>query len=356
MSYELPERCRPIAVSSGASSSEGSQLGLIDGLGRRITYLRMSVTDRCDFRCTYCMAESMRFLPHDQLMSFEEAERIVRCFVSMGVDKVRITGGEPLVRKSLPTLLAKLSRTPGLRELALTTNGSQLASYAQELRQSGVTSLNISLDSLRGERFRTLTRTGELRKVLTGIYAARMAGFERIRLNCVLMRGVNDDEILDLVHFAVERDLDIAFIEEMPLGGIDDRSPRQMSAEHLIEQVSAHIPLHATEINTGGPARYWQVTGGNSRIGLIAPHSNNFCGSCNRVRITARGDLYPCLGQDDAVALLPLLRAHPGDDAPLRQAILDTLGGKPEGHHFDPLGQAGGNAPKIMRFMSLTGG
>lgn len=356
MSYQLSERCRPTALSTDPSPEEGNQRGLIDGLGRRITYLRMSVTDRCDFRCTYCMAESMRFLPHDQLMSFEEAERIVRCFVSMGVDKVRITGGEPLVRKELPTLLAKLSRTPGLRELALTTNGSQLASYAQQLRQSGVNSLNISLDSLRGDRFRTLTRTGELQKVLTGIYAARMAGFERIRLNCVLMRGVNDDEILDLVHFAVERDLDIAFIEEMPLGGIDDRSPRQMSAEHLIEAVSAQIPLQATEINTGGPARYWQVVDGRSRIGLIAPHSNNFCGTCNRVRITARGDLYPCLGQDDAVALLPLLRGHPNDDAPLRQAILSTLGSKPEGHNFDPLGQDNASAPKIMRFMSMTGG
>jgi cyclic pyranopterin phosphate synthase len=356
MTDQLPESCRPTALRKGPSSGEENQRGLIDGLGRRITYLRMSVTDRCDFRCTYCMAESMRFLPHDQLMSFEEAERIVRCFVSMGVDKVRITGGEPLVRKQLPTLLGQLSRTPGLRELALTTNGSQLANYAQQLRQSGVNSLNISLDSLRGERFRTLTRTGELQKVLTGIYAARMTGFERIRLNCVLMRGVNDDEILDLVHFAVERDLDIAFIEEMPLGGIDDRSPRQMSAEHLIEQVSAQIPLQASEINTGGPARYWQVVGGRSRIGLIAPHSNNFCGSCNRVRITARGDLYPCLGQDDAVALLPLLRAHPGDDTPLRQAILDTLGRKPQGHSFDPLGQDNAGTPKIMRFMSLTGG
>ena len=353
MSYELSERCSPLPVKNAVSLGEGER-GLTDQLGRHIRYLRLSVTDRCDFRCTYCMAETMRFLPHDQLMSFEEAERIVRCFVGMGVDKVRITGGEPLVRKQLPTLLAKLAATPGLRELALTTNGSQLAHYAERLRRSGVSSLNISLDTLRSDRFRAITRTGELQQVLTGIYAARMAGFERIRLNCVLMRGINSDETLDLVHFAVERDLDIAFIEEMPLGGITNREPRRMSAEDLISQVAAQIPLRATELNTGGPARYWQVIGSPSRIGLIAPHSNNFCDRCNRVRITARGELYPCLGQDDSVALLPLLRAHPDDDAPLREAILHTLGSKPRGHDFEQ--RDGLAAPQIMRFMSLTGG
>ena len=356
MSYEMPERCRPIAVSHGAPIEEGTERGLIDQLGRRITYLRMSVTDRCDFRCTYCMGDNMRFLPPDALMSFEEAERVVRCFVSLGVDKVRVTGGEPLVRKQLPTLLGRLSATPGLQELALTTNGSQLARYAEKLRRSGVKSINISLDSLRAERFRAITRTGALQDVLTGIYAARMAGFERIRINVVLMRGVNDDEILDLAHFAAERDLDIAYIEEMPLGGLPNRAEHAMLADRLIEEIGREIPLQESSDNTGGPARYWQVAGAKSRIGLIAPHSNNFCGSCNRVRITARGDLYPCLGQDDAVALLPLLRAHPGDDGPLREAILRTLGSKPRGHDFEQLQVGAAQAPQIMRFMSLTGG
>jgi GTP 3',8-cyclase len=355
MSYELIEHCQPLFVKNPVPLAEGER-GLIDQLGRRIKYLRLSVTDRCDFRCTYCMAESMRFLPHSELMSFEEAERIVRCFVSLGVDKVRVTGGEPLVRQQLPTLLAALSGIPGVGELALTTNGSQLVRYAAKLRRAGVNSLNISLDSLRSERFRAITRTGDLQDVLTGIKAARLVGFERIRLNCVLMRGVNDDELVDLTHYAVRHDLDIAFIEEMPLGGIADRAARQMTAERLIEQLSQHMPLQASSDNTGGPARYWQVLGAKSRVGLIAPHSNNFCESCNRVRITARGDLYPCLGQDHSVALLPLLRAHPDDDAPLRQAILHTLGSLPRGHDFAPAPASSGAAPKIMRFMSLTGG
>ena len=332
---------------------------LQDGFGRKISYLRLSVTDRCDFRCTYCMAESMRFLPHQQLMSFEEAERVVRCFVSMGVDKLRITGGEPLVRKQLPTLLGRLARTPGLRQLALTTNGSQLAFHAEQLRRAGVSSLNISLDSLRPERFRRITRNGELQQVLTGIKTARLLGFERIRLNCVLMRGVNDDEIVDLTRYAIERDLDIAFSEEMPLGGIAPRERRPLSADAAIEQLSLHLPLQSVDDNTGGPARYWKVIGSPSRVGMIAPHSNNFCNRCNRVRISASGELYPCLGQDDAVALLPLLRAHPDDDAPLRQAILQALGSKPDGHHFGEIQNnalGAQSAPAIMRFMSMTGG
>ena len=351
--FKLSESCRPVATKLATTAH---QRGLSDRLGRRITYLRLSVTDRCDFRCTYCMAESMRFLPHDELMSFEEAERVVRCFVSMGVDKVRITGGEPLVRKQLPTLLDQLSRTPGLRQLALTTNGSQLAFYAQKLRRAGVGSLNISLDSLRPDRFRSITRTGDLQQVLTGIKTARLVGFERIRLNCVLMRGVNDDEIVDLTRYAVEHDLDIAFIEEMPLGGITAREGRRMTGDAAIEQLAEHFPLQSVDDNTGGPARYWKVIGSRSRVGVIAPHCNNFCDSCNRVRITARGELYPCLGQDDSVALLPLLRAHPNDDGPLREAILQTLGSKPDGHDFGEIQNHALPAPKIMRFMSMTGG
>jgi len=358
MSYELPERCKPMPVPAAFRCDESRTEGplLIDRLGRRITYLRVSVTDRCDFRCTYCMSEQMRFLPQEALMSFEETARLVRCFVRLGITKVRLTGGEPLVRKQLPELIGTLGNLSGIRELAMTTNGSQLARYAHSLRFAGITSINISLDSLRAERFRSITRNGNLQSVLAGIYAARLAGFERIRLNCVLMRGVNDDEVTDLVHYAVEHDLDIAFIEEMPLGGIISRDTRAMTADTLIDRLSAHFDLLTCDDNTGGPAKYWRVADAATRIGLITPHSNNFCGSCNRVRITARGDLYPCLGQDEHTALLPIMRQSPDDDGPLREAIFRTLGGKPDGHDFTLGAEQPGAAPKIMRFMSMTGG
>jgi cyclic pyranopterin phosphate synthase len=358
MSYEIAESCRPTAAPAGTQTglmhgADGP--ALIDGFGRKITYLRMSVTDRCDFRCTYCMAESMRFLPHEQIMSFEEATRLASVFTSMGVTKIRVTGGEPLVRKDVTSLLARLSTLPGMRELAITTNGSQLGRMADGLRRAGVSSLNISLDSLRDDRFHKITRTGELKQVLTGIFAARMAGFARIRLNAVLMKGVNDDEIEDLAHFAVDRDVDLAFIEEMPLGGIDAREGRKMLADTLIERLSKHFALDETADNTGGPARYWRVRGTHTRVGLITPHSNNFCQTCNRVRVTAKGELFPCLGQDTSVDLLPILRST-DDDAPLRDAILHTMGIKPAGHEFDGVLRQNAVAPKIMRFMSLTGG
>jgi len=326
--------------------------GLVDQFGRRITYLRLSVTDRCDFRCTYCMAEKMTFLPHDHLMSFEECERVVRVFTELGVTKVRITGGEPLVRRNVLGLLQRIGSTPGVKELVLTTNGSQLADQAHDLVAAGVKRLNISLDSVDPERFRAITRLGRLEQVIAGIDAARVAGFRRIKLNAVLMRGVNDDELVSLVDFAVDRGLDIAFIEEMPLGSVGGRNERYISSDEALERLGTRFTLTASDETTGGPARYWRVAGSDSRVGFIAPHSHNFCDSCNRVRITARGDLYPCLGQDNVVPLLPVLREHPHDDDPLRAAISEGLGMKPWGHEFVDQREA----PKVMRFMSLTGG
>lgn len=359
MSYELAESCRPTANPNGLPSglSYGADgPALIDSFGRKISYLRLSVTDRCDFRCTYCMAEEMRFLRHEEIMSFEEATRLASIFAAMGVSKIRITGGEPLVRKGIVGLLEQLSAIDGIQELAVTTNGSQLAKQATALRRAGVQSLNISLDSLQAERFRRITRTGDLQQVLTGIFAARMAGFSRIRLNAVLMRGVNDDEIEDLAHFAVDRAVDLAFIEEMPLGGVAGRDTRQMLADTLIDRLSAHFTLDHTTDSTGGPARYWRVRGTASRLGLITPHSSNFCQTCNRVRVTAKGELFPCLGQDTSVDLLPMLRAK--DDAAVREAILRVMGIKPAGHEFNvgSMGPQQSTTPKIMRFMSLTGG
>ena len=326
---------------------------LADRFGRRITYLRLSVTDRCDFRCTYCMAEEMTFLPRSEVLSLEECLRIVRCFVEQGVSKVRITGGEPLVRRNVIWLLEQISRIDGVRELVMTTNGSQLDRHAADLVAAGVSRLNISLDTLDAERFRRITRIGDLDKVLRGIDAARKSGFRRLKLNTVLIRGGNDDEIEGLVAFAAERDLDISFIEEMPLGDIGHaRSPTFYPADEALLRLQARFDLVQSDESTGGPARYWRVPGASTRVGFITPHSHNFCDTCNRVRVTARGELYPCLGHNDSTPLMDLLRRHPGDDTPLRSAIADTLGAKPLAHDFT----AQVDSPKVVRFMSATGG
>ncbi|TLS17382.1 MAG: GTP 3',8-cyclase MoaA, partial [Betaproteobacteria bacterium] len=285
--------------------------GLVDRFGRRITYLRLSITDRCDFRCTYCMAEEMTFLPHDAVLSLEEALRLVRIFVSLGVTKVRITGGEPLVRRNALWLLQEIGRLQGLKELVLTTNGSQLARHAADLRRAGVSRLNISLDTLRPERFRAITRIGDLTKVLDGVEAALAAGFSRIRLNAVMQQGVNDDELGDLLAYAVARNIDLALIEEMPLGDTGhDRSATYLSSDAARARLAERFELIPTLENSGGPARYWRVGGSDSRVGFISPHSHNFCDTCNRVRISAQGTLYPCLGDDGAIPLLPLLLIH----------------------------------------------
>jgi len=326
---------------------------LIDQFGRRVDYIRLSITDRCDFRCVYCMGEDMTFLPRNEVLTLEECARLVRTFVGLGVNKVRITGGEPLVRKNALWLFEEIGQLQGLRELVLTTNGSQLERQAVALRQAGVKRINISLDSLDSERFRRITRVGELDKVLRGIATARQAGFDHIRLNTVLMRGVNDDEALPLLEFAMQQEVDIAFIEEMPLGEVDHaRGSTCVSNAEILKLLHSHYPLISSTETTGGPARYWRIPETQTRVGFISPHSHNFCESCNRVRITCKGELFLCLGQEDKVDLLPLLRRHPQDDAPLIEAILHSMQIKPKGHDFD-LDRA---KPAVVRFMSMTGG
>lgn len=326
---------------------------LIDQFGRKVDYIRLSITDRCDFRCVYCMGEDMTFLPRNELLTLEECARLVQTFVGLGVSKVRITGGEPLVRKNALWLFEEIGQLQGLRELVLTTNGSQLVRQAMALKNAGVKRVNISLDSLDSERFRRITRVGELDKVLNGIAAAKQAGFESIRLNTVLMRGMNDDEALPLLEFAIEQGVDIAFIEEMPLGEVDHaRGSTCVSNNETLKLLQGHYPLISSTETTGGPARYWRIPETQTRVGFISPHSHNFCESCNRVRITCKGELYLCLGQEDKVDLLPLLRQHPQNDAPLIEAILHAMQIKPKGHDFD-LKRA---KPAVVRFMSMTGG
>lgn len=324
---------------------------LVDKYGRHITYIRLSITDRCDFRCTYCMAEEMTFLPRDEVMSLEECLRVASTFVELGVSKVRLTGGEPLVRKDAMWLIERLGALPGLENLVLTTNGSQLERFATPLRNAGVKRLNISLDTLRADRFKAITRIGDISKVLSGIEAAQAAGFRRTKLNTVMMRGTNDDEFNDLVQFAIDHELDISFIEEMPLGDIHGRENTYISSEEARKILSERFTLIPSTESSGGPARYWRVAGSESRIGFISPHSHNFCDTCNRVRITAKGELYPCLGQNDASQLLPLLRTEKSNDA-LRQAIVESMGIKPYGHDFSQQM----NSPQVVRFMSMTGG
>jgi cyclic pyranopterin phosphate synthase len=325
---------------------------LVDKFGRTVSYIRLSVTDRCDFRCTYCMAEEMTFLPRSEVLSLEECLRLARVFVGLGVTKIRITGGEPLVRKNVLWLFQQLGKLEGLRELVLTTNGSQLERFAGPLMDAGVRRVNVSVDSLDPDKFRRITRVGDLGKVLRGVAAAKAAGFSSVKLNTVMINGVNDDEFVDLVQYAVDNELDIAFIEEMPLGDIGhSRAGTYYSTDDALARLGARFEMVSSPESTGGPARYWRIPGTRTKVGFISPHSHNFCGSCNRVRITCRGELYPCLGQNDAADLLPILRAG-DDDAPVRQAIVDTMGIKPRGHDFN-LFQ---DKPKVVRFMSVTGG
>lgn len=337
----------PVITQSATTHPTGT---LLDKYGRRITYVRLSITDRCDFRCTYCMAEEMTFLPRNEVMSLEECLRVAKVFVGLGVNKLRITGGEPLVRKDIMWLIERLGVLPGLENLVLTTNGSQLDRFAAPLYAAKVKRLNISLDTLRTDRFKKITRIGELSKVLNGIEAARLAGFTRTKLNTVMMRGVNDDEFVDLVHFAIRNQLDLSFIEEMPLGAINGRNNTYISSEETRAVLGKHFELVPSTESSGGPARYWRIPGSESRIGFISPHSHNFCDTCNRVRVTAKGELYPCLGQNDASNLLPVLRA--GDDAAVRQLIVDSMGIKPYGHDFTQQM----DTPHVVRFMSMTGG
>ena len=328
-------------------------MSLQDGLGRRIEYLRLSVTDRCDFRCVYCMAEDMTFLPRAQILSLEEIERLARLFVSLGVRKIRLTGGEPLVRRGIVDLCARISALPGLRELVMTSNGSQLVKMAEPLAAAGVKRLNISLDSLDAERFKAITRTGELRQVLDGIEAARAAGFERIKLNTVVLKGRNHDEVPALTDYALSRGLDITFIEEMPLGEVGrERGEAYCSSDEVRAMLSERYHLLDSTESSGGPARYLRVEGyPDSRIGFISPHSHNFCDTCNRVRLTTEGRLLLCLGHENALDMRRLLRQHPGDDAPVREALERALLYKPARHEFSVDGEV-----QVLRFMNATGG
>ncbi len=326
---------------------------LVDPFGRRITYLRLSVTDRCDFRCTYCMSEDMVFAPRAQILTLEELYTVADAFIGLGVKRIRITGGEPLVRKNLLSLLRRLGERPELEDLSITTNGSQLSHMAGDLRAAGVTRLNVSLDSLQRERFAGFTRRDMLDQVLAGIDAAVAAGFKRIKLNSVVQTGRNDDEVLGLVEYAMARGLDISFIEEMPLGSVVSHQREQTfcSSEVVRERIEERYSLVRSSHVTGGPSRYWQVSGSDTRVGFISPHSNNFCGDCNRVRVTAEGKLVLCLGHDNALDLRTLMRAHPGNGERLRDALLEALQLKPERHHFETDEQV-----QVIRFMSMTGG
>lgn len=326
---------------------------LIDRFGRIVNYLRISITDRCDFRCLYCMAEDMVFLPRAQILSLEEIYALAQAFVELGVSKIRITGGEPLVRKGALELMAQLGQLPGLRELVMTTNGSQLVSMAAPLKAAGVKRLNISLDTLNADNFKAITRTGDLSQVLQGIQAAKAAGFERIKLNAVVLKNRNHEEVGDLVQYAVDNQIDISFIEEMPLGVVSqhNRGEAFYPSHQIKADLEERFTLVASTESTGGPSNYFQVAGSNSRVGFISPHSNNFCSSCNRVRLTVEGRLLLCLGNEHSVDLKAIVRAHPNDQTALKQAIIDAMLIKPEKHEFNIHEQ-----PVILRHMNMTGG
>jgi GTP 3',8-cyclase len=326
---------------------------LVDRFGRHITYVRLSVTDRCDLRCVYCMGSVMRFLPRSQILTLEEIARLGRCFSELGVTKLRVTGGEPLVRRDVLWLFQRLGELPGIRDLTLTTNGTQIARHAAALAAAGVTRVNVSLDTLRPDRFRAITRLGDIRRTLEGIEAARGAGFRRIKINSVILKNRNHDETGDLVAFAVERGLDISFIEEMPLGviGDHDRAESLYPSERIRQDLAGRFQLIPTTETTGGPSRYYRIPGSDVRVGFISPRSHNFCGDCNRVRVTAGGRLLLCLGQEHSTDLRRVLRANAGDDAALKRALVAAMSIKPRGHEFDQAAR-----PLIFRPMSATGG
>jgi len=335
------------------TTASGNNSRLIDRFGRQINYLRISVTDRCDFRCVYCMAEDMQFVPRSQLLTLEEVVRIGKTFVELGVNKIRITGGEPLTRKNVMYVFDKLGALNGLEDFTVTTNGSQLGRYAAALRAAGVTRVNISLDSLSPARFKHITRVGDLDKVLNGIEAAVSAGFKKIKLNAVVLKNKNHDEVLELLEFARHKGLDISYIEEMPLGIIDehDRAYAYYSSDNILNDLRSRYELIPTTESTGGPSRYYRMPDSKTRVGFISPHSHNFCSQCNRVRLTAEGRLLLCLGQEHSVDLRHVVRSYPADNEPLRQAIIDAMEIKPEGHDFDLTSQ-----PVIFRHMNATGG
>lgn len=329
--------------------------GLIDPLGRHISYLRISVTDRCDFRCTYCMAENMTFLPKKDLLSLDELYRLSNTFISKGVRKIRISGGEPLVRRDVMGLFSRLGEHigSGLDEITLTTNGSQLSRYAHELARSGVRRINVSIDTLDPHKFKQITRRGELVKVLEGLDAAQDAGL-KVKLNVVALKDINEAEIPSLIEYAHSRNMDITLIETMPLGEIEeDRTDRFLSLKKVRADLAQVFTLEELALRTSGPARYVKVLETNGRLGFITPLTHNFCDSCNRVRLTCTGKLYMCLGQNDAADLRSVMRTS-SDDAVLEAAIDEAISRKPRAHDF--IISPSYSSTNVSRHMSVTGG
>jgi len=329
---------------------------MIDPFGRAVTYLRVSVTDRCDFRCVYCMAEDMTFLPKRDILSLEELDRVCSAFVRQGVKKLRMTGGEPLVRRDIMKLFRSLSRhldSGALEELTLTTNGSQLPRFAHELADLGVKRVNVSLDTLDADKFAAITRWGKLDKVMEGLAAAKDAGL-KVKINAVALKGVNDDEVDRLVAWCGDEGYDLTFIEVMPMGEIgEQRIDQYWPLSMLRAQLAEKWTLEEIDYRTGGPARYVRVKETGGRIGFITPMTHNFCESCNRVRLTCTGTLYMCLGQEDAADLRTPLRLSESD-GPLDDAILEAIGRKPKGHDF--IIDRRRKQPAVARHMSVTGG
>ncbi|MGI2194179.1 GTP 3',8-cyclase MoaA [Shewanella baltica] len=324
---------------------------MVDSFGRKVEYLRLSVTDRCDFRCVYCMTEDPCFLPKDHVLHLEELAWIAQAFTELGVTKIRLTGGEPLVRTNCDQLVSLLGKLPGLTDLSMTTNGSRLTKFAKPMFAAGLKRLNISLDTLNPTLFTQLTRNGKLDRVIDGIDAAIAAGFERIKINAVILKQQNDNEVIDLVDFCRGRRLDIAFIEEMPLGEIDERKrARHCSSDEVKAIIESRYPLQLSSKRTGGPARYYTMADSPIHIGFISPHSHNFCHECNRVRVTVEGQLLLCLGNEHAVDLKSIVREFPADIERLKAAILAGINLKPKQHDF------GNNQVQILRFMNATGG
>ena len=329
---------------------------LIDPFKRQIDYLRVSVTDRCDLRCVYCMAEDMTFLPKSDVLSLEELDRICSTFVSLGVKKLRLTGGEPLVRKNIMWLINRLSRhlhTGDLEELTLTSNGTQLEKYAQDIASAGVKRINVSLDTLDADKFSKITRWGNLDQVFNGLAAANKAGI-KVKINTVALKGVNDDELDSLLIWCGERGFDITFIEVMPMGEIgEERIDQYLPLSMVRAKLAENWTLNNTTYQTGGPARYFDIVETGQRLGFITPLTHNFCEMCNRVRLTCTGTLYMCLGQEDAADLRAHIRSS-DDDETLIEAIKEAISRKPKGHDF--IIDRRNNQPSVNRHMSVTGG
>ncbi|WP_146345142.1 GTP 3',8-cyclase MoaA [Falsiphaeobacter marinintestinus] len=331
---------------------------LIDPFARAITYLRVSVTDRCDFRCVYCMSENMTFLPKKELLTLEELDKMCSTFVGLGVEKLRITGGEPLVRREIMTFFQSMTRhldSGALKELTLTTNGSQLERFADALYAAGVRRVNVSLDTLDDKKFADVTRWGRLAQVLKGIDAAQRAGL-RIKINAVALKGFNEEELPRITEWCAERDMDLTWIEVMPMGDIgnEDRLDQYWSLEDVRSTYEQHYTVTDLAERSGGPARYVRLEESDQKIGFITPLSHNFCESCNRVRLTCTGELYMCLGQEDMADLRKPLRDHPGDPRALEEAIRAAISLKPKGHDFDYSRQRADG--QMSRHMSHTGG